>query len=278
MTVADYPDFATPQAHATAIAATGVPLLSLPGTMLASTAINIAGGGTQTIANLPITQLGYEIELLLQIPNTATIPFLDVVLKWTDATGNNTVARERWMLSCGSAVNYDYIGTGPTKGSILKITLNNQDPAQTITGSLIVLSNSRIYQRDRWIANQTQSVPTFTATTGDPLREILGQIEGISVAAGTTATRLFPCYHGDVWFYVEQTGIAANVSACKLQTAPTSVLGTTDFYSSAPAGGIGAGIGQLVRFPRAPVLFSYINSGAVAAVVSVKAIMLDDKF
>lgn len=277
MTVPDYPDFQTPQAHATAISVTGVPLLTLAGTLLTAQNFMIAGGGNVSTAALPITQLGYEIQLKLQVPAAATVPFVDCVMTWTDNTGNNTVAVERWMLPCGSAANYIFTGTGPTKGSQLTLKLINEDPAQTATVNVVILTNSRIYRRDRWIPNLTQNVPGFTIAQGDATRALLANGSGINVNAGATLTRLFPTYHGDVMFYVEQVGVSGANSQAKLQTEPFAALSNADIYSSAPSGGVGSGITTLTRFPRAPLLFSFVNGGTVAASVTFQAVMLDDK-
>lgn len=273
----DYADFQTPGANAQAISVTGVPLLTLAGILLASQTFTIPGGGNQNTASLPITQLGYEIQLKLSIPAAATVPFVDATLMWTDNSGGNTVAQERWMLPCGSNANYIITGTGPTKGSQLVLKLSNEDPTQTATVGVIILTNSRIYRRDRWIVNTPQPVPGFTIPGGDPLREILAVIDGVNVNAGVTLTRLLPLYHGDVHVYVEEAGVAPANGSVKLQVAPTSVLGTGDMWSGQVGGGVGAGVLTFQRFPRAPTLLSYTNNGSVAATFTAKVIMLDDK-
>lgn len=278
MTVADYPDFATPQAHASAIAITGAPLLTLSGTLLTAQTFTLTGGQQQSTSALPIMQLGYEIQLKCSIGSTATVPFVDILFIWTDSVTGNIMAQENWMLPCGSGANYILNGTGPTKGSNLTVKLTNQDPAITATIGVLILTNSRVYARDRWIANTIVAVPTFTNPGGSPLREILAVMDGVNCNAGASISRLFPPYHGDVMVYVEQSGVSAANSQAKLQVAPTSVLGTGDLYSSAPTGGVGTGITTVTRLPRCCTLFTFTNSGTVAASVTVKIIMLDDKY
>ena len=277
MTVLDYPDFQTPQAHATAISTTGAPLLTLAGTLLTSTVFTLTGGQSQSTSALTVTQLGYEVRFKLSIGSTATIPFVDVTLIWTDAAGANIVAQETWMLPCGSGANYIVTGTGPTKGSMLTVTVSNQDPAITATVTVIVLTNSRIYRRDRWIAGTTVAVPTFIIPGGDPRRSILCVIDGVSVGVGVTISRLLPPYHGDVLIYCEQSGVGAANSTAKFQVAPTGVLGTGDLWSGSPTGGAGTGLSVVHRFPRCCTLFSFTNSGTVSASITLKVIMLDDK-
>lgn len=277
MTV-DYPDYATPQAHASAIAVTGAPLLTLGGTLLTSTTFTLAGGQAQATAALPITQLGYEVQVKLSTGSTATVPFVDVTMQWSDGAGNNVVAQEKWMLPCGSAANYVMTGSGPTKGGSLVVKLANQDPAVTATVTVVVLVNSRVYTRDRWVANAIVTVPGFTLPGGDPLRDILATIDGVVVTPGTSISRLFPPYAGDVMVYAEQVGVGAANSAAKLQVAPTSVFSTGDLYSSAPTGGVGTGVSTIVRLPRACTLFNFNNSGTVNATVTAKAVMLDDRY
>jgi hypothetical protein len=277
MTVADYPDFTTPQAHATAISITGVPLLALAGTLLTSQVFNVPASSSLSSSVLPITQLGYEISLACSIPNTATVPFVDVDLLWTDPTGMITVAQEKWSLPCASTGTFTQVGTGPTKGAQLQLKLTNQDPAQIATVTAVILSNSRVYNRDRWMPVTLANIPTFTGLAGDPRREVLGLVDALSVGAGLTATRLVPPYHGDVLLYCDQLGNAAANSTASLSLAPSSALGSAALWSGSPTAGVGAGLSQLLRLPRCCTVFKYVNSGAGAAVVNLRLIMLDDK-
>jgi hypothetical protein len=276
-TPADYPDFATPQAHATAISITGVPLLTLAGTLLTSQVFNIPAGGNLNSAVLPITQLGYEISLACSIPVAATIPFIDVDMVWTDPTGMITVAQEKWSLPCASTGTQTQIGSGPTKGAQLQLKFTNQDPAQIATVTAVVLSNSRVYSRDRWIPNGLANIPTFIGPAGDPRRETLALVDALSVGAGLTATRLLPPYHGDVMLYIDQFGNNAANSTASLSLAPSGALGSAALWSGQPNGGVGLGITTILRLPRACTLFKYVNSGGVAAIVNLRVVMLDNR-
>lgn len=278
MTVVDYPDFATPQANATAISTTGVPLLALAGTLLTSQVFTLTGGQTQNSAVIPITQLGYEISLSCQIGNAATVPFVDAILLWMDPTGNVTIAQEKWILPCQSTGSFTITGTGPTKGAQLKLRLVNEDPAVTATVTAVILTNSRVYTRDRWIPSGLSAVPTFTTAGGDPRTEALALIDGLSVPNGTTATRIFPTYHGDVLLYVDQAGVSAANSTASLSLVPSGSLGAAALWSGQPTGGIGLGTDTLLRLPRAPTLFKFVNAGTGAGVLNVRLIMLDDRY
>lgn len=278
MTVADYPDFATPQAHATAVSITGVPLLTLPTELLAAQIFSIAGGGTSIPTILTFNQLGYEILIVLSVPAGATVPFADIDLVWTDTGGSNTVAEEKWVLAAGSAANYIYTGTGPTKGNKLSFKITNLDPAQTLTATVTFLVNSRIYRRDRWVANTIVAVPTFTNGGGDPRREILFDLDAVNVNAGITITRLLPVFHGDVLFYWDSLGVALANSNASLAPVPTGTVGTAALWSGETANGVGQGQAVVLRLPRAPALFKYTNSGTVAVTLNARAIMLDDKY
>lgn len=277
MTVADYPDFQTPQANATAISTTGAPLLTLSTVLVNANQYVIAGGGTSIPTILTFGQPGYEIFIQLSIPAGATIPFADVDLTWSDAGGANTVGEEKWILAAGSAASYTYTGTGPTKGSRLSFKITNLDPAQTLTATVSFLVNSRIYRRDRWIPNTIQVVPTFTNAGGDPRREVLALIDALSVGNGVTITRLLPAYHGDVLLYWDSLGVALANSNASLTPVPSGVFGAAALWSGETANGVGQGQAVLLRLPRSPTVFKYTNSGTVSVTLNMRMILLDDK-
>jgi hypothetical protein len=274
---ADYPDFQTPQANADAISLTGVPLLALSGALLESTSFPVPGGAGVTFPTLAVTQLGYEIQVSCSVGSAATNPYVSADMSWIDSASGLVVAEETWVLAAASGNNVNtFIGTGPTKGDTLTVTITNVDPAVTATVSLVLLTNSRIHSRDRWIQSVTNNPPGITLTGGHPLSGVIASYSAQVIDSGNTRSFLLPLYAGDVLFYMDQQGNSAADSTFYLQPAPTSKFGTASMWSASPAGGVGSGVTQVLRFPRAHVLATYVNSGADNATINFKAIALDE--
>ena len=274
----DYPDYFANQNSADDIAQTGAPLLVVPATPIEQVTITVAHNQKILFPNIPINQLGYEIHLETSIPGAATNPFLDIDMQWQDANSGLIVAEEKWILpaATGPASNV-FVGMGPTKGSQLVMSVKNLDGAQTATVLVVFMLNSRIYSRDRWQQVVTNNPPGYTYLGDDSLYDVIGSLSALNINAGNSQARLCPLYHGDVSFYMDQLGNAAAVSLLELQAAPTSTFGTSAFWSASPAGGVGQGVTQILRFPRAPVLLTYTNNGTAVATVNAKIIALDER-
>lgn len=273
----DFIDFQDVQGAANAIAATGVPLLSNSTVQIAQATFLVPAGALVQLPILPVTQLGYELQISASIGGAATVPFVQLEMQWTDQLSNLIVADEKWGIACGSgaAVN-TIVLTGPTKGSQLGVQLKNQDPAVAATVQLVMLYNSRVYARDRAIQTVTNNPPGYTYFGDKSSYGIIGTLSAITVNPGGQQVRLFPLYAGDVLFYADQAGNAAANSQLQLQVAPVSVFGTAAFWSSSPSGGVGSGTTQILRFPRAPVIMTYNNTGASTATINAKVIALDE--
>ena len=201
MTV-DYPDFATPQAHATQIAAPGVPLLTLSTNVINDVGRNVPfGGGNVTVANLQnISQIGYEIAIAALISNLApTLPILTVNLIWKDSITNTTVGHETWNIAIGSSgAGSLHIGTGPTKGNRLTVLIANNDSAQNATVTTIVNQNSRVYARDDWRTESFNSIPNAIVALHDQQGSTLSNFLSAPLAANGQVTRLLPLFAGRV--------------------------------------------------------------------------------
>lgn len=273
----DYIDFQDIQGAANAIAATGVPLLSNSTIQIAAATFIVPGGQLVQLPVLPVGQLGYELQISASIGNTATVPFVQLEMQWTDVLSNLIVADEKWGIPCGSGASVNTIVlTGPTKGSQLGVQLKNQDPAVVATVQIVLLYNSRTYARDRAIQTVTNNPPGYTYVGDKSSYEVIGSLSAINVNPGGNQVRLFPLYAGDVLFYADQAGNAAANSQLQLQIAPTSVFGTAAFWSASPSGGVGSGTTQILRFPRAPVIMTYNNTGASVATINARVIALDE--
>lgn len=273
----DYPDFGEVQGSADSIAATGVPLLSNSGVVIGQQTLVVPGGQLFQMPILPVTLPGYELQISATIGGTATVPFLQLELQWSDPIFNLLVADEKWGIPCGNSPQVNTVVlTGPTKGNQLLVQFKNLDPAIAATVTIVALFNSRFYSKDRPMQVVTNNPPGFVYVGDHSSYGVIGTLSAITVNAGNTSTRLFPLYSGDVLFYMDQAGNSAANSQLQLQVAPTSLFGASAFWSASPSGGVGNGTSQILRFPRSPVQLVYANSGASPAVVNAKVIALDE--
>lgn len=177
------------------IAATGVPLLVLPNTLVNVSNTSVASGGSTALTAVNPTQPGYNI--LVQAHSTAgTATYARVLMTWTDAVTGNVVNRQSWWFIPGADATtnqHSIAGSGPTEGTQLTITLfayNN-----TVVFDLVFLEqNSRIYARHDWrtyaVANLAGGLNVSNA---DMSGMIMGQFNQSVVTTGhfTAYTCLF---------------------------------------------------------------------------------------
>jgi len=198
----DYADYATPQAHADHIFATGVPLYSKSVTVVNDVAHAVPlGGGTVTVANLaPIGQIGYEVAITALIAaGASTIPILTVNMIWRDSVTSTIVGHETWNIVMGSGGNGSlHIGTGPTKGNQLTVQVANNDGAANATVTTVINQNSRVYGRDDWRTESFNTIPNVIVPNRDQQGNTLMQFLSGSLGANGTVTRLASLYAGRV--------------------------------------------------------------------------------
>jgi hypothetical protein len=222
----DYPDYQTPQAHATAIANTGVPLLANPVEEYGATAITVPPGTIgQIIQNLAATDgtdlsgyLSYEIRLLAESNAASAAPFLQVDFEWYgDAALTQLLYRDEWYITCGdTAAGPTVYGTGPVRGGYLQITVGNIDTVNAITiTDMYVYLNSRpapFMQPDWRTAKANAPVPGYSVPGyGDNFDGLLGQVNNGLITAGGTVSWIFGLFNGVCDLSLEATGTAPNV-------------------------------------------------------------------
>jgi len=218
------------------IAATGVPLLSKGTLVVNQGATVIAASGTANLGPFTMTQLGYEISVSLQANAASTTPFASVTLVWTDSVSGAVVAKEQWWLAGGSGVAQVYMGTGPTKGDTLNISVQNFDAVNSMTYTLVKTQNSRIYARDDWRQNTLNAVPTFTLPNQNPSSNTLAELNP-NIAGNTTAIRLLPLYAGDIQLCVANGAgtLVVSVEAISDQAISATAASLAQFVLAAAA-------------------------------------------
>lgn len=261
MTV-DYPDYATPQAHANTISLTGVPLLHRALNLINDVAHVIGAASSVTLGPVTFGAIGYEISLRLLIPAAATTEFATIDLAWTDSVTGLLVAHETWTHGAGTvAPGSGVIGTGPSKGDTLKITITNHDPAQAMTVTTVVSQNSRIYARDDWRTELFNVFPNFATPTHNQQGNTLATILTGALGIGAAQTRILPLYAGLVsiatWSTTSQRGDLQlhNMD----QATPNNLM----YHKDLP-GGAAFTVTDSFPLPRAQCSFTLTNTDAGA--------------
>lgn len=259
---ADWPDYNDSQHKANAIAATGVPLLSLATNLANVGNTTIPIGGTSSRGPYAITQIGYEIFLSCECNSVSNSPFFTVQLTWSDSISGRTVAVEQWDLAATAGVFQQYMGTGPTKGDTLNILFTNTDTVNTMTYVLSFTQNSRVYTRDDWRQLSTHTPPGFTNGNMSLGALILCETAA-SVPANGSNIRLIGLYAGQARIAITNGAQALSVTVSEIAD-PTAGLGSSGalvYSSSVVANGTLNGDLQL---PRSVCALALFNGGGVA--------------
>lgn len=194
----DYADWQTPQAHADAIFATTVPLgvKSIPVITYNNNNNPVGAGNTVSSGQVAVGQIGYEVTLTLTCDPAETIPSARFQLLWFDSASGLQVGQDNWVLVGGTAPGSTYYGSGPTKGDMVLIRVNNSG-TQNMSFTINMLQNSRVYARDDWRAITYGTIPGFLVALRTMDAGILGAAS-VSVAGNTTIQRIIGLYAGNV--------------------------------------------------------------------------------
>jgi len=277
MTTPDYADYATPQAHATSIFSTGVPLYTKSVNVVNDVARNVPlGGGAVTVANLAaVSQIGYEVAITALIAaGAATIPILTVNMIWRDSVTATIVGHETWNIVMGSAGNGSvHVGTGPTKGNQLTVTLANNDSAAAATVTTVINQNSRIYSRDDWRTEAFNTIPNIATPTHDQQGSNLGTLITGALAANGSSTRILALYAGKVTVSFAST-ISAKGTLQVSSLDPAFSAGGAVFLLAIPASNISQVI--TLSLPRAACSFALADTSGLAGNILEATFTMDE--
>jgi hypothetical protein len=223
----DYPDWQTPQAHADAIAITGVPLLANPTAEYALTNVNVPAGTTgQALLNIGGTtatdlsaSLSYEVRMRATANAASLVPFLNVRFEWwADQALTLLLYRDEWKVTCGdTAAGPTLYGSGPVRGGFLRILIDNWDGANDILiDDFEIYMSSRpcpFKQPDLRTANDNAHNPTYQVPSeGTSFDGLIGQVHNRLLNTGATQSFIFGLYNGAIDLQLSVTGTAPNVS------------------------------------------------------------------
>lgn len=267
MTVTDYTDYNTHQAHADAISNTGVPLLARPVNLVNFTG-TVATGATVTIAsNVPVGKIGYEITNIFFAPATNQ-SLITMQLIWSDSVSGQQVITDEWDFYAGSgplASAHIIRGTGPTKGDTLTVKVTQSASTVTASFTVVMAQNGRVYGRDDWRSVTFPPVTGFTVTNNAEMNNgVLGTNDNIAVAAGGQVTVLLPLFAGSV--AVNTVTASATNDCTTVVSSPAAAFGSLTFAQI--FGGRTDASGRLyipkLVLPRAQCTLQQINNNAAA--------------
>lgn len=266
----DYADFQTPQAHATAIAATGAPLLSLS-TVLINTSGTIASalGVVNQPAAGPVTvnQISYEMWLqLVESTNSTKSTAVWVTLNWFDAASGVQVAEDGWWILPGSVNNaHSIMLRGPSKGDQLQVTMTNYGTVN-VAYQIVVAQHSRTYDRDRIQSQFFTGFNGFTLASADSTALILDG-DHPSVTTTTPVQLVLPIWAGLAMLQCIGSGQPFTVTIISQAQAAT---GNQNIYQVLVA--VNADVNLPVYMPRAQCVLNIANTGSATSSIRVSLI------
>lgn len=267
MTFPDYADWQEPQAHATAIAQTGVPLLNAAALLEQVNSLVIPTSGASTLGPWTITQTGYSASIGVLFPNGSPTAFVKVQLRWIDSVSSTLVARETYYLPGSfSATAWVTLGSGLAKADTLEMVITNLDATGAATVNVTVDQDSVIRPGDRWYfdAETDSGLATAAATSAAyPSDEFcLGVWTSSGVSASSQASRLFGMAPGKaVQFSYSASGPASPSGSLQAVAVPTSTYGAGAILAEFPLTTL-TGSFQFIA-PRGPVVL-HVNNGATS--------------
>jgi hypothetical protein len=259
----DYPDWTVPQASANAVATTGVPLITLPNTLVnASYVIN--PGATSGPAFVTSNQPSYEVYLNAYESGSGSAGPLQITMQWSDVTGFIVVAEEIWYVWPGVTNGAHYVnGKGPAKGGQLIVKLANMSSAMQYTVNLAVYARSHLYTRDDWRSTfyGTTSAPNAVAAS-DPPAGFLGN-GSASIAAAGTQTYELPLYSGPAYLYFDTSSATTDCQLQLTNSADVNVESAGTRLQRYQSGTLGT-FAQQIWLPRFQTRVTLTNNNAAA--------------
>jgi hypothetical protein len=245
------------------ISTTGVPLLNNTALLDNTNAVITAGNSVvlpSSITEYSVTQPGYEV--LIACHSTAEA-YLQVLMTWFDIVSGLVVSSQSWWLSPGPAAGSinRYIGTGPTHGNQLQVTLAAVTGTVTVD-NFTIEQNSRIYARDDWRSTQFNGAVTYFSPLVNPISLVLGHFGPGSVGAGVSLNRLLPLFAGKIRLHAGTNSHAADLNVIITNVADQTPAGSAVLYQeSSNANGF---LDTETSLPRSNCQIALVNNNAGA--------------
>lgn len=264
MTTPDFPDYGTPQAHATAISTTGTPLLHGANTLDNHTTYNVPAGGFSSPFYV-FSKPGYVAEISALATAGSAKPFLGLNLFWdNNAAGSHGVAQESWTLPAATGQQRCCL-KGPVKGGSATFQLHNLDTVNVMPVTVDLIETTHHIARDDMRCDPCATVPGFTGAGGDPFGNILGAQIAATVPASSFKQWLLPPYSGQVVYNLFQSGPAVSLTTT-FQAQDFTAGQPIFFWHNADSGAVQGPF--TVNLPRCPTVLTLTNNATTAATVN----------
>lgn len=265
---ADYADWTVPQANASAVAATGVPLLTAA-TGILQQSFNPAAGATQSSGIITVRQTGFEVIVTSSFSVAPTTPFVVVQLEWFSSGYSARVATDTYVCAASTTPGAftTYI-TGATKGDQVNVHVTNLDGLQVNLTTVAVLENSRLYDKNRvWWDNGLNAGKTVTGWTLPTLpadETVLGMAAAASVPAAGNIAWLCGPHEGLIDIALDFGGGPSTSITAQVASEPGSFyVANNPVYSVATPP-----LAFQIAGTRSPLRFQLHNSSAGAIAVN----------
>lgn len=263
----DYPDWTAPQAHADAIAATGAPLLTLPGSLVSS-AMVLGPGLTGSTALFTIDQPCYEIRLdPFQSGAGAAGPLL-IQLTWVDVSSLTNSDAESWYIWPGTGSGGHLIfGKGPVKGAQLFLLMQNFSAGATYTVNYKIFARSHLYTRDDLRSGvRASTVSGANLPVIDPTSGLLA-FRNVNLGAGLGDTTELPLYNGMIMLSANTASNTGDLTITVQDSANPNAegLGGAFWVQKTDANGLYTG---QVMLPKYQCNIRMVNGNAAAKIAN----------
>lgn len=174
----------------------GVALVHAAVNQVGQTGHTLGPSGVTSLSPITMTQLALDISFSGSLPaSSGTNPFAEMTIQWVDAASGQVTWIESVVFPSGNGVAIQCSASILAKGDQAKISIFNEDGAQTLTYSLAITQHSRPQARDRVYQPVIIGVFGFNQPGGNP--EVGEQCNtSPSIAPNSSVTRLMPLSAG----------------------------------------------------------------------------------
>lgn len=252
------------------VAVAGAPLLHKHVSLTGQSNLSVTST-VQTFGPFTMTQPGYQVFFSLFMAAQQN-SYLRIEFKWFDSSSGIQIDDQTYFVVPGtdsSANLHTLVGSGPTSGNQLTVSLSLVGTAGTITvPNFLLFQNSRALLPAKHIwktwafANLSINGGPATFVGADPKGNLLG-LWSVSVPAAGSLSFYPPLYTGAVTVYVLT---ASGTSDCQVNVnaLADTVFGTGQRIAQFQTDSHGVALIQQFALPRSQVQFTMNNGNAAA--------------
>lgn len=276
MTVADYPDYATPQAHATAISTTGAPLLNLHEQTVTNSALSVPANTTVDLGTFTINQPGMIWRADPFIVGGGVVAPMQFVFTWSDSSSTFITRTKKYTAWPGNATtNHQITGYTRAHGDKVRVQVINTSATQNMQVAITVCSTSVPYSTERVFSRVMTALSSpNTLASYDLDQGVLCADQVLALAAGSTQQDQIALYQGRVSVSWSSQSGAADCSVNILQDASRTVGGQSGQLLIGQSDAFGHGLAQ-VCLPGSQCSLIIKNGNAAAKNVNFSVIAID---